>query len=132
MEFDSSLWPIFSFAGGPTQLPRTVLQKVKKTFMNYNQSGLNLMEIPSQSKEFDEIFQAACSELRTLYRLDPSEFDIYFGQAGATFIFEEICYNLLGKAETFSFCNTGHWSEKAIKEAKYIGNCKHCAIFLIS
>jgi phosphoserine aminotransferase len=63
----------------------------------------------------------------------PEDFRIYFSQGiffhpklknkgGATLIFESLVYNLLGDKNVVSYANTGHWSEKAIKEAGYLTN----------
>jgi phosphoserine aminotransferase len=83
LEYERNLWPLFSFAGGPTQLPRTVLYESAKNFLQYKETGLSILELSYNSKEFHEIYQNALSELRTLYQL-PSDFKIFFSH-GTTF-----------------------------------------------
>ena len=118
-EYDESLWPVFSFAGGPTQLPRTVLKQIDKNFLNYNGLGLSILEISDRSKEFKEIVDQATGDLREMYNL-PADVKIYFGSGGATLIFESLVYNLLQDKKCVSYANTGHWSEKAVKEANFL------------
>lgn len=109
----------YNFYAGPAILPYEVMKKAQDELLDYNGTGLSVMEISHRSKDFDEIVKAAETKIRALLGV-PDNYSVLFLQGGATTQFGMIPMNLLkgGKAD---YVNTGSWAKKAIKEAKLFG-----------
>jgi phosphoserine aminotransferase len=110
---------IHNFNAGPSALPQPVLEQVQAELLNYNQSGMSVMEMSHRSQTFDEIIKTAESRVRRLMNL-PDDFSVLFMQGGASLQFALIPMNLAGK-ERPVYINTGTWSTKAIAEARLQG-----------
>ena len=106
---------VYNFSAGPSMLPLPVLEKVQKNLIDYNGSGMSVMEMSHRSKPYDEINNKAESLLRELLRV-PEDYDIIFIQGGASTQFEAMPLNLSvnGKAD---YVVTGNFAKKAFKEA---------------
>lgn len=106
---------VYNFSAGPSMLPLPVLEKVQKNLIDYNGSGMSVMEMSHRSKPYDEINNKAESLLRELLRV-PEDYDIIFIQGGASTQFEAVPLNLSvnGKAD---YVVTGNFAKKAFKEA---------------
>ena len=114
--------PKYNFNPGPATLPQTVLQKVQNEFLNYQNTGISIVETSHRSKEFDNIINNAKQSLHKLLNI-PANYEILFMQGGASSQFSAIPLNLCTefKDATCDVLITGSWSEKAAKEfAKYI------------
>ena len=87
--------------------------------MDYNGTGLSVMEMSHRSKAFTTIAEKARSDLRTLLSI-PDNFQVFMFQGGASLQFSAICFNLLedGERQAANYLTTGTWSQGAIKEAK--------------
>ena len=83
--------------------------------LNWNGTGMSVMEISHRSKEFREISESAKTSIRTMLNI-PSNFTVLFTQGGAQMQFPAICYNLLGIHKTANFLITGVWSKAVAKE----------------
>ncbi|TCN27970.1 3-phosphoserine/phosphohydroxythreonine transaminase [Mesobacillus foraminis] len=116
----------FNFNAGPTALPEAVLKKAEKEWMNYNGTGMNVMEMSHRSKPFEEINNQANSLLRKLLNI-PDDYEVLFLQGGASLQFTMVPMNLLEEGKTGQYVLTGAWSEKALKEAKKIGHAEVAA-----
>lgn len=68
-ENNNDFWKVFSYSGGPTQLPRYVSHRIQREFTNYKGTGISLLETHTYSKEFHDILTKAVSDLRTLYEV---------------------------------------------------------------
>ncbi|MBS8262954.1 3-phosphoserine/phosphohydroxythreonine transaminase [Mesobacillus boroniphilus] len=110
-----------NFNAGPAALPEAVLAKAEKEMMNYQGSGMGVMELSHRSKEFEEINERTENLLRGLLTI-PDEYEVLFLQGGASLQFSMVPMNLLEKGSTASYVLTGTWSEKALKEAQKMGN----------
>ena len=110
-----------NFNAGPAALPESVLAKAEKEMMNYQGSGMGVMELSHRSKEFEEINERTKNLLRNLLTI-PDEYEILFLQGGASLQFSMVPMNLLEEGSPASYVLTGTWSEKAFKEAQKIGN----------
>ena len=108
-----------NFSAGPSILPQEVLLKSSEAIMDYNSTGLSLIEISHRSKEFVEIMENAKSLALDLLGLEGKGYQALFLQGGASGQFLMTAMNLLEKKA--GFLNTGAWSTKAIKEAKMLG-----------
>lgn len=116
-----SMKRIYNFSAGPSMLPLEVLEKAQKELINYNNSGMSVMEISHRSKLFTEIIEKAEILLRELMNI-PENYKVLFLQGGASTQFAMIPLNLFRENGTADFVNTGSWSTKAIDEAKKYGN----------
>ncbi len=113
---------VYNFSAGPGVLPEAVLKKAAEQMMNYDGSGMSVMEMSHRSKVYQSIIDGAEKALRELMNI-PSNYKVLFLQGGASMQFAMIPLNLMknGKAD---YVNTGEWSTKAIKEAQRFGDVK--------
>jgi len=108
-----------NFSAGPCILPQEVLQKASESVLDFNGSGLSLVEISHRSKDFVGVMETARSLAIELLGLEGKGYKALFLQGGASMEFLMVAYNLL---ETKAgYLNTGTWSDKSIKEAKLFG-----------
>ena len=112
---------IHNFNAGPSILPQVVLEKASKAILNFNDSGLSILEIGHRTPLFESVMEEARSLVRELMNLD-DDHEVLFLHGGATVEFMRIPMNLLNEKETAAYADTGVWSTKAIKEAKLFGN----------
>lgn len=110
---------IHNFSAGPSILPQEVLLKASESVMDFNESGLSLLEISHRSKAFIDVLDEAKETALELLNLKNKGYEVLFLQGGASNQFLMSAYNLLETKATF--LNTGSWSDKAIKEAKLFG-----------
>lgn len=111
---------VYNFSAGPSVLPEAVLKKSSEEMLNYNSTGMSVMEMSHRSKEYGEIIAQAESLLRELMNI-PSNYKVLFLQGGASSQFAMVPLNLLGKSKKIDFVITGYWSKKAAKEAARFG-----------
>ena len=112
---------MFNFASGPAMLPKEVLQQAQSEMLDWNGTGMSVMEMPFTSDEFQDIATQAQSNLRLLLDL-PDNYHILFMQGGAYGHFSLLAMNLLGKNKQADYVQTGHWSTRAINEARRYGD----------
>ena len=112
---------IYNFSPGPATLPFEVLQKAGKDIVNFQETGIGLIEMSHRSKEFMAIAKETEINLRALLNI-PENYKVLFLQGGASSQFFMIPMNLLGGRKKASYLNTGTWAKKAIKEAKLFGH----------
>lgn len=109
-----------NFSAGPCILPNEVLLKASEAVMDFNGSGLSLIEISHRSKDFVDVMETARALALELLGLENQGYRALFLQGGASLEFLMVAYNLL---ETKAgYLNTGTWSDKSIKEAKLFGD----------
>ena len=109
----------YNFSAGPAMMPEPVLEEIRDELLNYNGSGMCVMEMSHRSKVFEQIIQEAEKDLRELMNI-PDNYKVLFIQGGGTVQFAMVPMNLMknGKA---CYIETGAWSKKAIAEAKKYG-----------
>lgn len=110
---------VYNFSAGPSVLPEEVLQKAQKDLMNYNFSGMSVMEMSHRSPAFQEIFNSAKSGLKEALSV-PDTHEILFLQGGATLQFASVPMNLI-EGGCADYAVTGNFSDKAAKEAEKYG-----------
>ncbi len=109
-----------NFSAGPCILPQEVFLKASEAVMDFNGSGLSLIEISHRSKDFVEVMETARSLALELLGLENQGYQALFLQGGASMEFLMVAYNLLEKKA--GYLNTGTWSAKSIKEARLFGD----------
>ncbi len=115
---------VYNFSAGPAAVPLEVLEKAQREMLDWNGSGMSVMEMSHRGKEFVSIAEKAEADVRELMAV-PDNYKIMFLQGGATTQFSMVPMNLLGTKSKACYVNTGAWSKKAIKEAKI-----HCDVTL--
>ena len=108
---------IYNFSAGPAILPEAVLREAADEMLDYQDSGMSVMEMSHRSKIFQKIIDDAEKDLRTLLNV-PDNYKILYMQGGATQQFSCVPWNLLGKNSKADYIDTGIWSTKAINEAR--------------
>lgn len=111
---------VYNFSAGPTTLPEEVLLSVQKDFLNYNNSGMSVVEMSHRAKVYDEIHNEAISLMRELMGIS-EDYYVLFLQGGATMQFEAVPLNLLVKGKA-DYIVTGNFANIAYKEAKKFGD----------
>ncbi|MFY9261283.1 MAG: 3-phosphoserine/phosphohydroxythreonine transaminase [Gallionella sp.] len=111
---------IYNFSAGPAVLPKEVLQQAQAEMLDWNGSGMSVMEMSHRGKEFMGIAAQAEADLRELMNI-PANYKVLFLQGGASQQFAMIPMNLLRGKASADYLNTGEWSKKAISEAKKFG-----------
>ena len=108
---------IYNFSAGPAVLPHPVLVRARDELLDWQGSGMSVMEMSHRGKEFVSIAAQAEADLRGLMGIS-SDYHVLFLQGGATSQFAMVPMNLLRGREQADYINTGAWSKKAIGEAK--------------
>ena len=108
-----------NFSAGPCILPQEVFQQASEAVLDFNNSGLSILEISHRSKDFVDVMEEARSLALELLNLDGKGYKVLFLQGGASLQFLMAAYNLL--KDKAAYLNTGTWSQKAIKEAQMFG-----------
>ncbi|MDP8262090.1 MAG: 3-phosphoserine/phosphohydroxythreonine transaminase [Candidatus Ancaeobacter aquaticus] len=111
---------IYNFSAGPAMLPEEVLKKAQAEMLDYNGSGMSVMELSHRGKDFSSIMEDAKATLKKIMNI-PDNYSILFLQGGASLQFAMVPMNLLKKSKKADYVNTGSWTKKAIKEAKKYG-----------
>ena len=110
---------VYNFSAGPSILPEEVLESVRDNLLNYEGSGMCVMEMSHRSKVFQQIIDEAEQDLRDLMNI-PDNYKVMFIQGGATLQFAMLPMNLM-KNGVADYIVTGSWSQKAYKEAQKYG-----------
>lgn len=108
-----------NFSAGPSILPQPVMQKASQAVLNFENLDLSILEISHRSKEFIAVMENAQSLALSLLGLEGKGYKALFLQGGASSQFLMAAYNLLETKA--AYLNTGTWSSKSIKEARYFG-----------
>ncbi len=108
---------VFNFSAGPAMLPQAVIERARDELLDWNGSGMSVMEMSHRSKEFMSIAAKAEADLRELLSI-PADYKVLFLQGGASQQFSMVPMNLLDGKGSADYINTGDWSKKAIAEAK--------------
>jgi phosphoserine aminotransferase len=111
----------YNFNAGPSALPLSVLKRAQEELLNFQNTGMSVMELSHRSKEYDAVHTRAKELLRKLMNI-PETHDILFLQGGASLQFSMVPMNLLSEGKVANYVLTGSWSEKALKEAKKLGS----------
>ncbi len=110
---------VYNFSAGPAVLPEEVLREAAEEMLDYNGTGMSVMEMSHRSKAFQEIIDTAEADLRELMEI-PDDYAVLFLQGGASQQFAAIPMNLMKNKEA-DYIVTGQWAKKAAEEAKKYG-----------
>ncbi len=111
---------VHNFNAGPSILPKEVFQQASEAVLNYNNTGLSILEIGHRTPSFQAIMDEARALVRELMQLKDDR-EVLFLHGGASTQFMQVPMNLLDDNETAAYADTGVWGIKAVKEAKLFG-----------
>lgn len=112
---------IHNFNAGPSILPNKVFEEASHAVLDFNNSGLSLLEIGHRTPLFQEVMDEARYLVKELMHLN-DDHEVLFLHGGATTQFMQVPMNLLNENEIAAYTETGAWAVKAIKEAKLFGH----------
>ena len=116
----------YNFSAGPAMLPQAVLKQAQAAMLDWNGSGMSVMEMSHRGKEYMSIAAEAETDLREVMAI-PDNYKVLFLQGGASSQFAAIPLNLLRGKDSADYVNTGAWSKKAIAEAN-----RYCSVNTVS
>ena len=112
---------IHNFNAGPSVLPKEVFEQASRAVIDFNNTGLSILEIGHRTPLFQSVMDEARSLVKELMNLD-DDHEVLFLHGGATTQFMQVPMNLLNENELAAYTDTGTWAVKAIKEAKLFGH----------
>lgn len=110
-----------NYSAGPCILPQEVFEKSAQAILNYNYSGLSILEISHRSKDFIAIMEEARALVLELLNLKGKGYQVLFLSGGASLEFLMVPYNLMKVNGKAAYLDSGTWASGAIKEAKNFG-----------
>ncbi len=116
---------VYNFSAGPAVLPESVLKSAAEEMLDYNGTGMSVMEMSHRSKAYQEIIDTAEADLRELMNI-PDNYKVLFLQGGASQQFAMIPMNLM-KNKVADYIVTGQWAKKAYQEASKYGKANKIA-----
>jgi phosphoserine aminotransferase len=111
---------VHNFNSGPSVLPKEVFEEASRAILDFNGTGLSILEIGHRTPLFQAVIDEAIHTARELMKLD-SEHEILFLHGGASTQFFQVPMNLLADNATAAYLDCGTWGKKAIKEARLYG-----------
>lgn len=114
---------ICNFGAGPCILPQEVFKQASQAVLNFNDTGLSILEISHRAPEFEAVVDESIKLVKELLNV-PDGYSILFLQGGASQQFSMVPMNLMGEGQSAAYLDSGAWSSKALKEAKLFGEVK--------
>jgi phosphoserine aminotransferase len=111
---------VYNFGAGPAMLPEDVLQQAQQEMLDWQGTGVSIMEVSHRGPEFKQIVEQSAADLRELMDI-PKNYRVLFLHGGATAHFSMVPLNLFSDKKIADYIDTGIWSKKAIEEAKRYG-----------
>ena len=111
----------YNFSAGPAILPEEVLKEAAAELVDYQGTGMSIMEMSHRGKEYSAVHDECIANIKELLNI-PEGYSVLFMTGGASSQFALIPMNLLGEGETADYTNSGAWAKKAIAEAQALGN----------
>lgn len=109
-----------NFGAGPCILPQEVFKQAAQAVLEWDQTGLSILEVSHRTPEFEEVVAETERLVRSLLNV-PAGYSVIFLQGGASLQFSMVPMNLLGDSQKAAYLDTGVWANKALKEAKLFG-----------
>ena len=116
----------YNFNAGPSALPLSALQKAQAELLDFQGAGMSILEMSHRGKEYEAVHNQAIALLRELMSI-PEDYEVLFLQGGASLQFAMIPMNFLPAGKRAAYVTTGAWSEKALAEAKKLGDAYEAA-----
>jgi len=119
-EYESMARRIHNFNAGPAALPLPVLEQIQQELLDFQGTGMSVLEISHRSKPFEQVLDEAIARIRRLLNLD-ERYHVLFLQGGASLQFAMIPMNLTIPGKPAAYIDTGTWASNAIKQARILG-----------
>jgi phosphoserine aminotransferase len=119
--FKIALVVMYNFNAGPSILPQEVFDEASKAVLNFNNTGLSILEIGHRTDAFKAVMEEAISLVKELMQLD-EDHEVMYLHGGASTQFFQVPMNLLNENEIAAYTDTDIWGAKAIKEARLFGH----------
>ncbi len=117
---------VHNFNAGPAALPLPALERAQRELLDFEGTGMSILEHSHRGKAYESVHNEALSLLRELLDI-PSSHDVFFMQGGASAQFALVPMNLLPEGKSADYLVTGGWAEKALEEAKRVGIARAAA-----
>lgn len=117
---------IINFNAGPAGLPKPALVRARDEFLDFEGTGISIMEHSHRGASYDGVHQGARALVKDLLNV-PDSHDVLFIQGGASQVFALLPMNFLGGNASADYVVTGTWSKKALAEAKIVGQARTAA-----
>lgn len=117
---------VHNFNAGPSALPLSVLERTQRELIDFEGSGMSIMEHSHRGKVYDAVHEEALTLVRKLFAV-PDSHDILFLQGGATQQFAQVPLNLRRPEQSADYIIGGVWGKKAFKEASHGGKARIAA-----
>lgn len=117
---------IHNFSAGPSILPQEVFKQASQAVINFNDTGLSILEMSHRSKEFVSVMDEARSLVKEILGLG-DDYEVLFLQGGASLGFLISAYNMQRENKRAAYISTGSWASKAYKEGKWLGIAEEVA-----
>ncbi len=111
---------VVNFSAGPAGLPRPALERARDELLDFEGTGISIMEHSHRGKAYSGVHQEAIDLTKELFSV-PDTHQVLFLQGGASGMFATIPLNFLGAGQSADYVVTGTWSKKALAEAKLLG-----------
>jgi phosphoserine aminotransferase len=115
-----------NFNAGPAGLPLAPLERTQREFLDFEGTGMSILEHSHRGKSYEKVHNEAISLIRELAGV-PDDYDVLFLQGGASLQFAMIPMNFLPAGKSADYVVTGGWAEKALEEAQRIGTARAAA-----
>jgi phosphoserine aminotransferase len=112
---------VHNFNAGPSILPKEVFEEASRAVIDFDNTGLSILEIGHRTPLFQAVVNEARSLAKELMKLD-NDHEVLFLHGGASTQFMQVPMNLLNENEMAAYTDTGVWASKAVKEAKLFGH----------
>lgn len=112
---------IYNFNAGPSILPKQVFEEASNAVLNFNNTGLSILEIGHRTEAFKAVMEEAIRLAKELMNLD-DQHEVMFLHGGASTQFFQVPMNLLNENEIAAYTDTDIWGSKAIHEARLFGH----------
>ncbi|UCE11554.1 MAG: 3-phosphoserine/phosphohydroxythreonine transaminase [Candidatus Thorarchaeota archaeon] len=113
----------YNFYAGPATLPLPALKRAQEELLDFQGTGMSVLEISHRSKEYDNLHNEATALVRELMSI-PDDYKVLWLQGGASTQFFMVPINLQVSGKPMEYVDTGEWSSKAVKEAKLYGDVR--------
>ncbi|MDC1222281.1 3-phosphoserine/phosphohydroxythreonine transaminase, partial [Salibacteraceae bacterium] len=117
---------IHNFSAGPSILPKEVFQVASQAVLDFNGTGLSLLEMSHRSKDFVAVMDEAQALVKEILNLG-DDYEVMFLQGGASLGFLISAYNMQGANKKGAYISTGAWASKAVKEGKWVSDAVEVA-----
>jgi phosphoserine aminotransferase len=117
---------VVNFNPGPAALPLPALERAQRELLDFEGTGMSIMEHSHRGKDYERVHDEALRLLRELFAI-PADYDVLFMQGGATMQFALIPFNFLPRGKSADYLITGNWGRKAYAEAKLVGDVRIAA-----